>query len=306
MDTAKKNAYKGIALALITVIIWAGNFIIARKVYQQIPPVSLAFYRWSLASVIIFFLGYKKFAEEKQFVLANRKYLFWVALLGITFFNTFIYIAGHTTSAINLALIGTTASPIFVTIISAIFLKEPITPFRFAGLLLCIAGVVVLISKGSIATLLAFRFTAGDVWTLLSALVFSVYTILVKRKPAAISPITFLFTIFIAGTLLLLPFFIAETMVMPAVTWNKDLIESILYLGIGASVIGFLGWNAAIARIGAVRTALFGNLIPVIAALEALWLLKEKITFVHLVSGALVITGLVLANMKIRKDTIPK
>lgn len=223
-----------------------------------------------------------------------------MSLFGITLFNTFIYIAGHTTSAINLALLGTTASPIFVTIISAVFLKEHIALSRLAGLLLCIAGVVVLISKGSINTLLAFRFSAGDMWTLSSAFVFSIYTVLVRRKPAAISPISFLFTVFIGGTLLLLPFFIIEKIMTPAVVWNKNLVGSILYLGIGASVIGFLCWNAAIARIGSVRTALFGNLIPIIATLEAIWLLGETISIFHIISGILVIAGLVLANFKKR------
>ena len=304
MNTATtiKNFYIGVALAIITVIIWSGNFIIARGVYKLIPPISLAFYRWALASIIIFFVGYKKFVAEKTFVLKNRKYLFWVALMGITLFNTFIYIAGHTTSAINLALIGTTSSPVFAMIISAIFLKELITPLRIAGLLFCIAGVVVLLSKGSIATLLAFRFSAGDVWTLISAFVFAIYTVLVRQKPTTISPITFLFVIFIVGTLLLLPFFIWETVTSPAIVWEKDLFGSILYISIGASVIGFLCWNAAIARIGSVRTALFGNLIPIFSTLEAVWLLHENITVIHIISGALVITGLILANLKKTQD----
>ncbi len=297
-----RNTGIGISLAVITTIIWSGNFIIARGVYNQIPPVSLAFYRWALASVIIFFVGYKKFVAEKHFVFKNWKYLFWVALMGITLFNTFIYIAGHTTSAINLALIGTTSAPVFAIIISAIFLKEIITPLRIAGLLFCIAGVVVLISKGSFTTLLAFRFSAGDVWILLSAFVFSIYTVLVKKKPAAISPITFLFVVFIGGTFLLLPFFIIEQIVMPVIIWDTKLLGSIFYLGIGASVISFFCWNAAIAKIGAVRTALFGNLIPIFSTLEAVWLLGETVTLVHLISGGLVITGLVLANLKNAKN----
>jgi drug/metabolite transporter (DMT)-like permease len=294
----KRNIYIGISLAVITTIIWSGNFIIARGVHKQIPPISLAFYRWALASLIIFFVGYRKFMAEKHFVFKNSKYLFWVALMGITLFNTFIYIAGHTTSAINLALIGTTSAPVFAIIISAIFLKEIITPLRIAGLLFCIAGVIVLISKGSLTTLLAFRFSAGDVWILLSAFVFSIYTVLVKRKPAAISPVTFLFTIFIGGTLLLLPLFIIEKIQLPPIEWDTHLFGNIWYLGIGASVVGFLCWNASIARIGAVRTALFGNLIPIFSTLEAVWLLGETITLVHVVSGCLVITGLVLANLK--------
>jgi drug/metabolite transporter (DMT)-like permease len=122
--------------------------------------------------------------------------------------------------------------------------------------------------------------------------------VLVKRKPATISPVTFLFVVFIGGTILLLPLFIIEQIVTPPVIWNGNLIGSILYLGIGASVVSFFCWNSAIARIGSVRTALFGNLIPIFSTLEAVWLLGETITLVHIVSGVLVITGLVIANLK--------
>jgi drug/metabolite transporter (DMT)-like permease len=231
-------------------------------------------------------------------VFVNWKYLFWVTLTGIVLFNTFIYIAGHYTPAINLALIGTTSSPVFVILISAIFLKEKISPLRIVGLILCISGILTLLSKGSIDTLLGFRFTPGDYFILCSAFVFAIYNILVRRKPATISALTFLFTIFIGGTIILMPFSIIEMRFSAPIIWNNQLIGSILYLGIGASVIAFLCWNAAIARIGSVRTALFGNLIPIISTLEAVWLLDEEITWVHLVSGVLVIAGLVIANTK--------
>lgn len=91
MDTAKKNSYTGIALALITVIVWSGNFIIARGLYKQIPPIGLAFYRWSLASVTIFFLGYKKFAAEKIFVFKNWKYFFG-CLFSALLYSTHLFI----------------------------------------------------------------------------------------------------------------------------------------------------------------------------------------------------------------------
>lgn len=221
--------------------------------------------------------------------------------MGIVLFNTFIYIAGHYTSAINLALIGTTSSPIFVILISAFFLKEKVLPLRIIGLILCIAGIVFLISKGSIKTLANFHFSPGDLWVLCSAFVFAIYNILVKRKPTTISPLTFLFTIFIGGSLVLLPASIIEMQFSKPIVWNNELIGSIAYLGIGASVISFLCWNAAIARIGSVRTSLFGNLIPIISTLEAVWLLGEEITYVHAIAGALVIAGLFLANMQVGK-----
>lgn len=294
----KNTVYIGMLLAIITCIIWAGNFIIARGVHDQIPPITLAFSRWSTASVIIFFLGIRSFLKEKQYIIANWKYLFWVTLTGIVLFNTFIYIAGHYTAAINLALIGTTSSPVFTILISALFLKEKISPLRIVGLVLCISGILMLLSKGSIDTLLGFRFTPGDYFILFSAFVFAIYNILVRRKPATISALTFLFTIFIGGTIILLPFSLIEMQFSSPIVWNNELIGSILYLGVGASVISFMCWNAAIARIGSVRTALFGNLIPIISTLEAVWLLDEVITWVHLVSGVLVIAGLFIANTR--------
>ncbi|MDB5191351.1 MAG: family transporter [Segetibacter sp.] len=293
-----KQLYTGIALAVIAAIIWAGNFIVARGVATLVPPVSLAFFRWATATIIILPFALKHLKNDFKAVKQNLLYLFFVSLTGISIFNTFIYIAGHSTSAINMALIGTTSSPVFVIIISALFLRDKINALRLFGLLFCLAGIVVLLSKGSIQTLLAFRFGSGDVWVLLAALSFAIYNVLVKRKPATISSISFLSSTFLIGTLLLLPFYLYETMNSTPVVWTGNLVAIILYLGLGTSVIAFLLWNASISKIGAVRTSLFGNLIPIIASIEAIWLLGEELTVVHLISGGLVIIGLALGNSR--------
>lgn len=296
--TPTKQIYIGIGLAVLATIVWAGNFVIARGVAERIPPISLAFYRWLSGSLIILPLAWNRFREEKQIVKTNWKYIFWISLSGITLFNTLVYFAGHYTSAINLALIGTTSSPVMSIIMAAIFLKERITALRIIGLLLCIAGIVYLIAKGSWTHLANFHFSEGDVLILLAAFTFAVYNILVRRKPAGLTPVNFLFVIFTAGTLLLFPFFIIETFIAKPVDWDLNLMLIILYLGLGTSVISFLCWNAAISRLGAARTALFGNLIPIFASLEAVWFLGEEITVVHLISGVVVITGLIIANLR--------
>ena len=100
------------------------------------------------------------------------------------------------------------------------------------------------------------------------------------------------------GTLLLLPFFILEVRNTDPVSWNWNLVSIIVYLGLGASVISYLLWNGAIARLGSARTALFGNLIPIFSTLEAVWILDEKITLIHIISGLLVVTGLIIANLR--------
>lgn len=301
---AKKDYYTGIALAILATLIWSGNFVIARGMNQQIPPVSLAFYRWSLATLLIAPLAIKKFKEEKDIVRSNWKYIFWVALTGITLFNTFVYVAGHYTSAINMALIGTTSSPIFATVMAIIFLKERLNTFRIVGILLCVAGIVLLLSKGSWENLASFRFSVGDIWVLAGALAFAIYNILVRKKPSGISAVNFLFVIFLLGSILLFPAYLIEFKITGPVQWNGYLYGSIIYLGLGTSVISFLCWNAALQKLGTGTTVLFGNLIPIFSTLEAIWLLGEQINSIHLLSGILVIGGLIIANTMQNRNRI--
>jgi drug/metabolite transporter (DMT)-like permease len=298
MSSTRKNVLAGIGLALLAVVIWSGNFIAARKVFQQMPPVSLAFYRWITASVILLPIAISSFIKDWSVIRKALPYLFWTALTGITLFNTFVYIGAHYTTAINLSLIGTTSSPVIAIILARIFLKEHLSAWKIGGMALCIAGVLYLLAKGNLENLIHLRFTRGDGWVLLAAASFAVYNTLVKKKPKNISPLGFLLSVFWMGTLVLLPFYLWEVNHTPAVDWDYKLVLIILFLGIGASVIAFLSWNLAVGHLGAGRTALFGNLIPVFSSIEAALLLHEDFTNVHVVSMVLVFAGIVVANRK--------
>lgn len=300
-----RDTYIGILLAVLAAIIWSGNFVVARGVSEQIGPVSLAFCRWLTATLLLAPFAWKRFRSEKETVKANARYLFWVALTGITIFNTCVYVAGHYTTAINMALIGTTSSPIFATVLAAVFLKDRPGILRITGMAICLSGIILLLSSGSWEVLAAFHFSTGDLWVLTGAFAFAVYSTLVRKKPATLSSINFLFVVFAAGTAMLLPFFIAELILAKPAQWSVSLWAVILYLGAGASVTAFLCWNLSIQKIGAGRTVLFGNLIPVFSVLEAVWLLGERINRIHIISGILVITGLVLANT-VRKNKTPE
>jgi len=299
MSASERNSLIGISLAVLAVIIWSGNFIIARGVIKQIPPVSLAFYRWLSASIIIFPFAMKQTRAEWKFVKQSWHYLFWASLSGITLFNTFVYIGAHYTTAINLALIGTTTSPIIAIVLANIFLKERIGLLKMGGMVLCIAGVLFLLAQGNFQNLVSLNFTRGDGWIMLAAFCFAVYNTMVRKKPSAISALNYLFVTFCFGTLLLLPFYCWELGNTDPVKWSTQLILIILYLGAGASVICFLFWNIAIGKLGAGRTALFGNLIPVFSSVEAAILLDEDFTWIHVVSMLLVFAGLIMANWKV-------
>jgi len=300
----QKKLLVGAGLAVLATLIWSGNFIIARSIIKEIPPVSLAFYRWTTATLILFPIASPKMRQEFPLIRKHLFILACTAFAGITCFNTLIYIAGHYTSAINLALIGNTSAPIMTIILARIFLGERITWLRAIGLFTCIAGILILLTRGNLANLFSLEFTKGDVFILIAAFSFAVYTMLVRKKPVALSPTVFLFSIFLIGTIFLVPFFIWERAQSEPIQWTAQNMGIILYLGLGTSVISFLSWNAAIARMGAARTALFGNLTVVFSSVEAVLILGESITPAHIISFVLVITGLVIANLKGLKTTL--
>jgi drug/metabolite transporter (DMT)-like permease len=126
-SAAKKSVYTGIGLAVVATLIWSGNFIIARGVIKDIPPVTLAFFRWLSATVIILPFAWKYFIAELNIVKSNWGFLLLAAVTGVSMFNTFVYIAGHYSTAINMALLGTCSSPVMSVIFARIFLKERIT-----------------------------------------------------------------------------------------------------------------------------------------------------------------------------------
>lgn len=304
MSSNNNQVLKAVLMAVLATLIWSGNFIVARGISTQVPPVSLAFFRWLTATVVISVMAMKHIPNSLLLLKQHWKYLLLVAFFGITTYNTLIYVAGHYIPAINLALIGTTSSPVFSIILAAIILKEHISTLKLTGLLLCIAGILVLLSKGSLNTLIHFHFSPGDWWILTAAFMFAVYNILVRKKPSGIGSLPFLWTTFVLGTLMLLPAFIAERSYQPAINWSPSLVMIVLYLGIGNSVICYLLWNFSISHLGAGRTALFGNLIPLFSSIEALIILKEKISWIHGLSAVLVISGLVLANLAIKKPPV--
>ena len=298
MSSPQRNIYTGISLALLAVFIWSGNFIAARGVIKQLPPISLAFYRWITASILLLPIAIRSFIKDWPVIKSHLPYLFWTALTGITLFNTFVYIGAHYTTAINLSLIGTTSSPIIAIILARIFLKEQISTWKIAGMILCISGVLYLLAKGNWVNLIHLRFTRGDGWVLLAAAAFAAYNTLVRKKPGNLSALGFLCSIFWIGTLVLFPFYLWEMDNTPAVNWDLNLVLIILFLGVGASVISYLSWNKAVGQLGAGRTALFGNLIPVFSSIEAALILNEDFMKVHVVSMVLVFAGIVIANRK--------
>ena len=301
LGTASLRGLSGYLLVLTATLIWSGNFIIARGLPDHISPVTLSFLRWLTALFVIAPFAVKSLWCQRSIIRHNLVFLSAVAFLAVTLFNTLLYIAAHDSSALNMTLIAI-SSPVFVVVLARIFLGEPLTPQRIIGLLLAVTGIVLLITGGDITVLTNLTFSIGDFWMLVAAVAFAAYSILVKYKPEGLSQIAFLASIIILGFTFLIPWALWENLYDGKLELSFRVLTAIGYIGVGPSIIAFLCWNRAVLEIGPTRTAFVYYSLPVFSGLEAYLFLDEPISWIHILSGMLIIFAIVLANVY-RNDT---
>jgi drug/metabolite transporter (DMT)-like permease len=215
----------GYLCAMAATIFWSGNFIIARELNDTVAPVSLAFGRWLVAVVVLFPFAIKSLLSEWISVKENLAYLSITAFTGVTLFNTLLYLGGQTTGALNLALISIT-SPIFIVIFARIFYGELLTFYKAAGIFLVAAGVIALITRGQPSSLLNLTFSIGDMWMLMGAMFFAIYSILILKKPPQLGIRAFQLSTFILGLIFLLPFLAWEYAVVGPSAYDANAIYS--------------------------------------------------------------------------------
>lgn len=291
----KNKSIIGYCLALGATALWSGNFIVARGLSDTIPPVTLAFLRWTVAIVIFTPFAFRQAIKDWGILKNNISYLIIISIFGVTIFNTLLYISGQTTTALNMSLISITF-PIFIIVISRIVFLEQFTLFKLIGILLVGFGVILIITKGDLSALNNLTFNIGDFWMLLAAIVFAVYSILLKKKPKGLGVISFQYASFIIGLAFLLPFYIYESLQTPSIEFNSEVIISILYVGICASLIAFIFWNNAILLIGPSKSGMIYYLLPLFSGALAWIILNEEIGMVHLISGILIVSGILVSN----------
>ena len=291
------NQTKGLLFALLATFLWSVNMVIASGVKGHIPPVGLAFWRWTIACIVLAPFALKATIRSYKIVKKHFWFLTITAVLGITIFNTLIYFAGKTTSAVNLSLIAISI-PLFIIAISRIIFKEKVSNLKILGILTIISGVLVLITKGSLASLLNINFTIGDLLMLLACFFFACYTLLVRKKPVELDSKVFLFSIFFIGTLVLLPFYIVEHIYYEKVTLDSKTLLITSYVGIFASLVSYYLWNEAIALIGTSKTALIYYLIPIFSGILAYFFLDQAIEFIQIISMIIIVVGLLITNKK--------
>lgn len=295
MQSSVRVALAGLLLATLC---WSGNALVARAFSGEIPPFALSFWRWSLALVLLLPFVAKPLWQHRTALRAAGWRLLVLAGIGIAGYNSLLYTAAQTTAAINITLVNT-CLPLMTFIGAGLLLGE--WPHRRAwwGMAVAAGGLLVLISKGSWASISSLAFNQGDLIMLLAVADWALYSLLLRRWSAhllPIPPLALLGVLMLLGVPLILPFYLYELAQGAHFNLNAENLAAIGYTAIFASLLAYLAWNHAIRVLGAAKAALSNYLMPVFTAILGWLLLGEGLQSYHWVGAALIFAGLLLGT----------
>lgn len=286
LERASANAW---LLLIVTMFIWGANAPVIRAATGEISPMTIVHLRWVLVAAAIWFFGPPTLREDWKAVRARPAYLLAMAAM-MTASNAMIFTAANYTTAINLSILQG-AGPILLIIGARIAHKTRITPVRAFGVLLSLAGVVLLAAGGDLASLKGLTFNIGDILMLSSVALYSVYILVLRQRPP-VSYYSFFCFVALGSLVLSFPLFVWEIAAGLAIwpTWKG--VAALVYVGLLTSMIGQLFFMRAVELIGPARAGISQNLPPVIGATLAVIFLGETLAPYHIASLALVIGGI--------------
>jgi len=298
-DSSRQLAIAGVLLA---VLCWAGNALVARAFAGEIPPFTLAFWRWSLALAIVLPFVIKPLWRHRADLLRAGWRLPLIAGLGIAGYNSLLYSAAQTTVAINITLVNT-CIPLATFICAGLLLGEWPARRAWWGMGVAVLGLLVLITQGQWSTLASLSFNQGDLIMLLAVADWALYTVLLRRWARYLTPIpplAMLGSFMLLGVPLILPLYLYELSTGAHLVVSPGTLAAIVYTAVFASLVAYLGWNHGVKILGAAKASMANYLMPVFTAILGWLLLGEGLQVFHWVGGAMIFCGLLLATRPAR------
>ena len=278
----------------------ASNLIVARGGTEFIPPISLAFWRWFFCFIILlpFAIVYLKnnFKDYKSEIFK----LFILGFLGCGICGAFPFLAGKTTTIVNMGIIYS-SSPIFIIVISSIFFKEKLSLSQLVGIFVCLIGVILIIIKANLSLLINLKFTTGDLWMLGASIGWALYTIYIFYWKSKL-PLFQRFTLIsMFGAISLMPFFILESLFVSKTNYDFNFIAWVLFAALSPSIIAFLLFNFVNRKLGASITGSVLYLYTVYGAIYGFFFFNEKLEIYHLIGSIMVFVGIFLVKNNVQK-----
>tara|TARA_B100001063_G_scaffold245132_1_gene279884 strand:+ start:358 stop:1191 length:834 start_codon:yes stop_codon:yes gene_type:complete len=273
----------------------ATNIIVARGGVEYVPPISLAFWRWLTVFILLFPFFFSEILKKKnQF---NKEFwkLFFLGSMGCGVCGAFPFIAGMSTTMANMGIIYT-SSPIFIIILSVIFFKDQINVSRIIGLLLCLVGVLTIISKGKSELLLNFKFTSGDLWMIGAAIGWAIYSIYLLNWKSSFSLMARFTLIAFFGAISLFPFYILEEVYYFNTIFDSNFIFWIFFAAISPGIIAFTLYTRVQKYVGASLAGFTLYIFSIYSAIYGILLFDEVLLNFHYFGAAFVFAGVYLAR----------
>ncbi|MEJ2288053.1 MAG: DMT family transporter [Deinococcales bacterium] len=286
-------------LLVLATLFWAGNFILGRAVRGTVPPVALAFWRWTLAGLVVTPFGLRPLRRQWGLVRSHLPAVLLLSLLGIAAFNTLIYLGLHTTTALN-AFLMQALMPVLIVAISFLAFRDRVVPLQGAGIVVSLLGAIVVVLRGHLGLLAGLRLAPGDGLVLIAVVSYAAYSALLRWRPP-LDPMAFLLVTFAFGAAMLLPFYLWESLAGDPVRLTWAAVGSFAYVGVFPSILSYLCFNRGVELMGANRAGLFLHLMPLFGSVLAIVLLGEAVHPYHAVGAALIVAGIVVATVAGRR-----
>ena len=292
MSGTRLSAFLLLAFASL---LWSGNWVTGRALRDAFDPVSLNFWRWVIAALVLAPFALREVVRKRELIRRHAGILLLLAFTGVALFQSLVYLGLRTTTAINAVLLNSSA-PLFMLLCSWFLERERASPRQVAGMLISLAGILMILSRGELGILLELEFHAGDAWILLAMPAWGAYSVLLKRRPAELGALAFVFVIAVAGVLLLAPLYAVQA-ARAAFAWpTLPEVLGVLYIGLAASVIAFICWNRGVAIVGANAAGFTLHLLPAFGTVLAIVFLGEAFGAFHAVGIATILAGVMLAT----------
>lgn len=274
---------------------WAGNMVVGRAARGEIPPLSLNWWRWAIAALVLAALTWPALARQGGLLLRHWRLLLCLALTGIVGFQSAVYIGLTATTAVNAALI-VGMGPVLIVPLAWILLGERITGLQALGVAVSSLGAMTVILRGDPAVLRSMDLNRGDVWLLCASALWATYSVLLKRKPAELEVMNLTTGVIVTGVLLATPLYLWEMSRGLTVPLTMESAATIGYVSLFAGVLAYVAWSRGVNAVGPNKAGLFLHLLPVYGAILAALILGERLQGFHLAGFGLILAGLVLTT----------
>ncbi len=283
-------------LLLVAAASFGGNWVAARIVNPEVAPFALSFWRWGIAASLLFPFALAQLRADAPLIRQHAVKLFVFGAVGAGGFTLLGYWGVSYTTAINATLLNSSL-PLFVVPLSWFLLGLTVSGRQLLGLALSLAGVVSIVSDGSLQTFARLPLNPGDFLILGGAFLWAIYTVTLKWRPP-LRALSFLFTTVASAAAVSLPFYLWEMTAGKTMTVTPTSIVVVGYLAVFPSIVAYICWNQAVAAVGPNIVGFFNPVIPVFGILFAVIFLGEPLRAYHLAGFALVLSGVALASRR--------